>query len=222
MNAEDVAHYLRAHPDFLSEHHELFTQLTVPHPQHGGQAISLAERQLHALRDKIRQLEVKLSELIRFGEENDDISTKVHRLSTALLAAGNVDSVRQALVDGLRDDFAVPHVSLKLWGVATTDDANGVAYPDAFGVSEAARRHVETLRHPYCGAPESIEVASWFGEAAPHIRSLALMPLRDQGACFGLLALGSAEGERFYPEMGTLYLGRIAELAAAALAARAR
>ena len=39
------------------------------------------------LRDKIRQLEVKLAELIRFGEENDDISTKVHRLSIALLVA---------------------------------------------------------------------------------------------------------------------------------------
>jgi uncharacterized protein YigA (DUF484 family) len=33
----------------------------------------------------------------------------------------------------------------------------------------------------------------------------------------GLLALGSEEPERFYPEMGTLYLGRIGELAAAAL-----
>lgn len=222
MNADDVARYLRDHPDFLNEHHELFSRLTVPHPQHGGQAISLAERQLHALRDKIRQLEVKLSELIRFGEENDDISTKVHRLAVALVQAGRVDSVRQALIDSLRDDFAVPHVSLKLWAAAAADDADGVAYSDAFGVSEAARRHVESLRHPYCGAPESIEMASWFGEAAPHIRSLALMPLRDQGACFGLLALGSAENERFYPEMGTLYLGRIADLAAAALDARGR
>jgi len=222
MNAEDVAHYLREHPDFFNQHHELFTRLTVPHPQHGGQAISLAERQLHALRDKIRQLEVKLSELIRFGEENDDISAKVHRLSVALLQADRVEAVRQALFDSLREDFAVPHVSLKLWGATATADAGGVAHPDAFGVSEAARRHVENLRHPYCGAPENIEVAGWFGEAAPHVRSLALMPLRAPEGCFGLLALGSAEPERFYPEMGTLYLGRIAELAAAALTARAR
>ncbi|MCK6407882.1 DUF484 family protein [Thauera sp.] len=221
MNAEEVARYLREHPDFLNQHHELFSELTVPHPQHGGQAISLAERQLHALRDKIRALELKLSELIRFGEENDDISTKVHRLAVALLHAGSVDSVRQGLVDALRDDFAVPHVSVKLWGDAVAVDADGLARPDLFGVSEAARRHVEGLRQPYCGAPESIEVAGWFGEAAPHIRSLALMPLRARGACFGLLALGSAETERFYPGMGTLYLGRIADLAAAALAARA-
>lgn len=221
MNAEDVARYLREHPDFLNQHHELFTELTVPHPQHGGQAISLAERQLHALRDKIRALEIKLTELIRFGEENDDIGAKVHRLTLALVHAGSVDSVRQSLIDTLRDDFAVPHVSLKLWGEAVTAEAGGVARPDAFGVGEAARRHVENLRQPYCGAPESIEITAWFGDAAPHIRSLALMPLRAHGACFGLLALGSAETERFYPGMGTLYLGRIADLAAAALSARA-
>ena len=218
MNAEDVAHYLRAHPDFLSEHHELFTQLTVPHPQHGGQAISLAERQLHALRDKIRALELKLAELIRFGEENDDISTKVHRLAVALLHAGSVAAVRQGLIDSLRDDFSVPYVTLRLWGEA---EGGGVVHTEAFGVSETARRQVENLRHPWCGAPESIEMTSWFGEAAPHIRSLALMPLRVEGECVGLLALGSAEAERFYAGMGTLYLGRIADLAAAALVARA-
>lgn len=209
MNAEDVARYLRDNPDFLAEHGELFTRLTVPHPQHGGQAISLAERQLHALRDKIRQLELKLAELIRFGEDNDDISAKVHRLSVALLEAGSLEGLRGALVTGLQEDFAVPHVALLLWNDA------------AVTVSAAARHDVEAMRHPYCGVPESIEVAAWFGEAAPHVRSVALIPLRRHGDSVGLLALGSAEGDRFYPEMGTLYLGRIGELAAAALSAHA-
>ncbi len=210
MNAEDVARYLRDHPDFLSEHGELFTRLTVPHPRHDGQAISLAERQLHALRDKIRQLELKLAELIRFGEDNDDISAKVHRLSLALLEAGSIDGLRHALVTSLQDDFAVPHVAVLLW-------EEGAA-----AVSEAVRGEIDAMRHPYCGVPESIEVTAWFGEAAPHVRSVALIPLRRQGSAVGLLALGSAEGERFYPEMGTLYLGRIGELTAAALSAHLR
>ena len=34
---------------------------------------------------------------------------------------------------------------------------------------------------------------------------------------FGLLALGSEDVQRFYPEMGTLYLGHIGDLASAAL-----
>lgn len=211
MNANDVASYLRDNPDFLAEHGELFTELTVPHPQHGGQAISLAERQLHALRDKIRQLEAKLAELIRFGEENDDISEKVHRLSVALLAAQDPKAVRHVLHACLQEDFAVPHVALRVWG-------GGARAAAEFGeVGEATRLNVAELRHPYCGAPNNIEIVGWFGEIAPHVRSVALMPLRRQGETIGLLALGSEESERFYPEMGTLYLGRIAELTAAAL-----
>ncbi|MBR0566505.1 DUF484 family protein [Azoarcus sp. L1K30] len=212
MNADDVARYLREHPDFLSDHSELFTELTVPHPQHEGQAISLAERQLHALRDKIRQLEIKLAELIRFGEENDEISEKVHRLSLLLLEAHGYEGVRHELFASMQQDFAIPHVALRIWNSVLARSE-----VDFSPVGEGVRLFAADLRHPYCGAPSNIEVLSWFGESAPHIRSVALMPLVRQTRVVGLLALGSEEPERFYPEMGTLYLGRIGELAAAAL-----
>jgi uncharacterized protein len=41
-----------------------------------------------------------------------------------------------------------------------------------------------------------------------------------QTAAFGLLALGSEDAKRFYPDMGTLYLRRIGELCAAGVTAR--
>jgi uncharacterized protein YigA (DUF484 family) len=41
--------------------------------------------------------------------------------------------------------------------------------------------------------------------------------MRD-GGVFGLLALASEDPQRFFPEMGTLYLKRLAELISAALA----
>lgn len=211
MNAADVARYLKDNPDFLAEHGELFSQITVPHP-HGGQAISLAERQLHALRDKIRLLELKLAELIRFGEENDEIGEKVHRLSLALLEAVDYESLRVGLFDSLREDFSVPNVALRIWNSVLTRDGEDFA-----PVTEAVRFFAGDLRHPYCGAPVNLEVLDWFGEAAPHVRSIALMPLRRDAQVFGLLALGSEEGERFYPEMGTLYLSRIGDLVAASL-----
>jgi hypothetical protein len=37
------------------------------------------------------------------------------------------------------------------------------------------------------------------------------------GACCGLLVMASEEPHRFYPELGTLYLERIGEMASAAL-----
>lgn len=211
MNAEEIASYLRDNPDFLAEHGELFTQITVPHP-HGGQAITLAERQLHALRDKIGQLEAKLAELIRFGEENDEIGTKVHRLSLDLLQANGYVALRHAIFHSLVEDFRVPHVALRIWNTPIRHDG-----ADFDAVSDELRFFAGDLRSPYCGAPANMEVLSWLGECSPHIRSMALVPLLRDEQLFGLLVLGSEETERFYAGMGTLYLGRIGDLCAAAL-----
>lgn len=211
MTADDVLSYLRQHPDFLSLHGEIFTEITVPHP-HGGQAISLAERQLHALRDKIRLLELKLSELIRFGEENDEIGEKVHRLSLQLLESDNYESLRYALLSSLRDDFAIPHVGVRIWNSVISHGDE-----DFSPVSDQVRMLAGDLHQAYCGAPNNLELLQWFGEVAPHIRSVALIPLRRDAQAFGLLVLASEEAERFYPEMGTLYLSRIGDLVASAL-----
>jgi uncharacterized protein YigA (DUF484 family) len=48
---------------------------------------------------------------------------------------------------------------------------------------------------------------------------MALVPLGD-ASVFGILALGSEDPQRFYPEMGVLYLRRIGELCAAGVSAR--
>ncbi|MDR2207885.1 MAG: DUF484 family protein [Azoarcus sp.] len=209
MTDEDIAQYLRAHPDFLCRHSDLFDVLTVIHPRH-GHAISLTERQLHVLRGKIQQLERKLAELIRFGEQNDAISEKVHRLATSLLVAKSYDGKRRALFASMQDDFAVPHVALRIWDTQTEGE-------EFQPVSEGVRAFADGLSRPYCGAPTNIEGLDWFGEMAPHIRSVALAPLQRGKQVMGLLALGSEESERFYSEMGTLYLERIGALASAAL-----
>jgi uncharacterized protein YigA (DUF484 family) len=211
MNADDVVRFLREHPDFLSRHGDIFAEITVPHP-HGGQAITLAERQLHALRDKIRLLEGKLAELIRYGEENDEIGEKVHRLSLALLEAEDFEAVRDALFQSLREDFSVPHVAMRIWNSVLTLDGEDFA-----PVSESLHALAVDMRQPYCGAPGHLEVLDWLGEAAPHVRSVALVPLRRDAELHGMLVLASEEAQRFYPEMGTLYLARIGELAASAL-----
>jgi uncharacterized protein YigA (DUF484 family) len=59
-----------------------------------------------------------------------------------------------------------------------------------------------------------------FGPEAPSIGSVALVPLADgkvEGGSIGLLALGSAERERFHPGMSTEFLKRMGELITDAL-----
>ena len=214
LNAEQVAAFLRTNPDFLARHGDVFASLEVPHP-HGGQAITLAERQLHTLRQKISQLEGKLGEMIRFGEENDVISGKVHRLAVALVIAESADEVRETLYRSLVDDFQVPHVTLRTWSELDEGDDDDEA--DLPAVSLELRQLAGGLSKPYCGLASGSPVLEWFADAASHIRSMALLPLGQGNETFGLLVLGSEEEHRFYPEMGTLYLDRIAALAAAAL-----
>jgi uncharacterized protein YigA (DUF484 family) len=213
MTAEEVAQFFKTHPQFFDHHPELLESIYVPHP-YGGRAVSLAERQILALRDKVKLLEGKLAELLRFGEDNDAISEKVHRLGTALLAARDFAGCTQALQFHLREDFSVPHVALRLWGKEPPAGA-----PEGAPVSEELRAAVEAMGAPQCGAAAGSPFLAWFGDAREHVRSLALVPLGPTRS-FGLLALGSEDAQRFYAEMGTLYLRRIGEMTAAALAAR--
>lgn len=213
MTADDVARFLRTHPKFFDQHPELLESIQVPHP-YGGRAIPLAERQAVALREKVKLLEGKLGEVIKFAEENDAISEKVHRLSAALAGARDFPVLVHSLYFHLREDFAVPHVVLRVWGKAVPAD-----FPEAEAVSEAQRRHAGAMAAPQCGPAAGNPFLPWFGEASEHVRSLALVPL-GQTAAFGLLALGSEDPQRFFPEMGTLYLRRIGELCAAGVTAR--
>lgn len=213
MNADDIARYLRTHPQFFDQHPELLETINVPHP-YGGRAIPLAERQTVSLREKLKVLEGRLAELLQFGEENDAISEKVHRLSVALAGARDFPALAAALYFHLREDFAVPHVALRVWGKSVPAD-----FDEARPVDEAQRLHAAAMAAPQCGPAAGNPFVPWFGEAAEHVRSVALVPL-GQTAVFGLLALGSEDAKRFYPDMGTLYLRRIGELCAAGVTAR--
>ena len=221
MNAEDVARYLQGNSEFFERYAELLAQIYVPHP-HGGRAIALADRQLLTLREKNKALEAKLAELIRFGEENDAISEKVHRLGLVLLAAPALDAFLSGLYYNLREDFAVPNAALRLWGGARIDVIGERA--EFASVAAETKDMAASLSHPYCGPGGNAEAVRWFGEAADHVRSVAFMPLREpgaaggEGACIGVLALGSEDAMRFYPEMGTLYLKRLGEMVGAGLA----
>jgi len=213
MDTDDVAQFLRTHPQFFDQHPELLESIYVPHP-HGGRAIALTERQLLGLREKVKLLEGKLGELVEFAEENDAIGEKVHRLSLALLAARDFAATAQALDFHLREDFSVPHVALRVWGRSLPEGA-----PEAAAVDDALRDTVEAMGAPQCGPAAGSPFLPWFRGAEEHVRSLALVPL-GQTRRFGLLALGSEDPQRFYAEMGTLFLRRIGELVAGALASR--
>lgn len=202
MRAEDVAQYLQDHPQFFEGYTDLLAQISLPHP-HGGRTISLGERQLVALREKNKELEKKLHELLAFGRENDALQHKVHEFAVALFAARDLDTLQEMIPHLLRDIFAVPHAVLRLWHAAPPS-AEVLAFADAHD-------------QPVCLHQAAYDTAAWFGEAAAQLHSFAYLPLHAGSETVGMLVLASEDRQRFYPEMGTVFLRHIAEAAGSAL-----
>ena len=210
MKAEEVAQYLQENPGFAEHYADLLATIYVPHP-YDGRAIPIGERQLISLREKNRLLESKLRELIRFGEENDAIGEKMHRLSIALLKARSLEALVYVLENSLREDFAVPHVAFRVWGM----DAASTDIPEFSAPSGGEMEIAESLIQPYCGHHVASELLAWFANGA-HLRSFALVPLREDRAT-GLLVMASEDPQRFAPDIGTLHLKRMGEWVGAAL-----
>lgn len=209
ITPEQISEFLRLNPEFFVGHPELLTDISVPHP-YSGQAISLGERQVLALRDKSRGLELKLREFIQFAEENDAIGDKLHKLSLGLMRARSLEAVFQSLHLSLSESFAVPHATLRVWADRAPD------MPEFAPVSVDVKVLMTGLAQPRCGADVAEEVRGWFGAIGVNQKSFALAPLREDNLN-GLLVLASEDAKRFYPEMGTLYLSWLAELSGAAI-----
>ena len=202
MRAEEVAQYLQNNPQFFEEHVETLTQINLPHP-HGGRTISLSERQLLALREKNKELEKKLRELITFAQDNDAMQYKVHEFVVTLFAARDLITLQEMIPNLLRDIFSIPHAVLRLWQT-TPPSAEVLAFADA-------------QAQPVCVHHAALDTAGWFGEPAAQLHSYAYLPLHAGSDTIGLLVLASEDKQRFYPEMGTVFLHRIAEAVSSAL-----
>ena len=213
LEIEKIAEYIRANPRFFEQYPDILMNLQVPHP-HGGRTVSISERQILALREKAKFLERKLAELIQFGEENDAISGKIHTLACLLIGTRSIDEVIDTLEGQLTENFEVPHVTMRLW---PNYKAQSPSRDEFTPTNQELQGFAHAMSVPYCGQHAVYETHRWFGESAPQLKSFAMVPLRH-GATFGLLVMASEDAERFYPEMGTLYVQRIGELASAALA----
>jgi uncharacterized protein YigA (DUF484 family) len=216
ITEDDIANYLANAPDFFERHAELLAavQLTSPH---SNRAVSLQERQATMLREKIKVLEHRIMDMMRNGNENVMLSDKLLQWARALFLVADPLVLPGQLAQEIAEQFAVPQVGIKVWGVAPQ-----FAQADfAQGVSEDAKLFASSLMEPFCGVNTGFEAISWLPEPQA-VTSLAILPLRmgpagSTGPAFGLLVLASPDEQRFNSTMGTDFLARIAELASAAL-----
>jgi uncharacterized protein YigA (DUF484 family) len=213
---ESVASYLQRHPEFFERHEAILARLRLPHAR-GGSTISLVERQIEVLREKQAALEARLAELVRVARANDAISERLHRFTRRLLHPATRQEAIARIEAGLREDFDAFHAALVL--VGARPDPAAPRFLRTLPADDPQLKSFESLfasGKPRCGQARDSQREFLFGPEGLEMGSLALVPLGDKGS-LGLLALGSADRDRFHPGMSTEFLGRLAELIADSL-----
>ena len=205
---EVVREFLRDNPDFLDQNPDVLESLTLPHDS--GSAVSLVERQVGVMRDRIKEMRGRLDNMLTTAHDNDLLFEKTKRLVLNLLDAKTLPAMVEVLYDSLGKDFAIDFYSLTLLG-----DENELPRTLARVSSlEKANDQVGTLlssNRAVCGVLREEEMTFLFGEKGLQVGSVAAVPLRYNNL-YGILALGNADPNFYKSSMGTLFLSYISEV----------
>ena len=213
ITEQDIANYLVNTPGFFERHAELLASIQLTSP-HGQRAVSLQERQMELLRDKLKGMEHKVMEMIRHGQENVAIADRLHRFTRAIMLTGNAADLPDVVVREAMHQFMIPQAGIRVWDAAPAFSALAFARD----VGDDAKSFASSLVVPYCGLNSGFEAVQWLEDPAS-VMSVALIPLRHGAAsgAFGMLVLGSPDPTRYSSDMGTEFLMRIGEIASAGL-----
>ena len=211
LEADQVADYLRRHPEFFVDHDELIPEMRIPHQP--GDAVSLVERQVRLLRERNIEMRHRLSQLMDVARDNDRLFDKTRRLVLDLLDATSLEDIVSTVEDSLRHEFQVPYVSLILFSDNNLPVGRSVSSAEAHQAIGGLLSGGKTV----CGVLRPHELAFLFCEdEREQVGSAAVVPLTFQGL-HGVLAIGSPDPQHYKSSLGTLFLGYVAEVLARTL-----
>ena len=206
LGAHEVAAWLRRQPKFLQQFPDLALSLVVP--REDGPAASLASYQLEVLRDKNRELSRRLHDLFAISQENERLAVRTHQLTLALMRQSDPAGVVRAMAATLEEDFDGDLVRVVLF--RPVDGLGGEPWLQVIERDDAVLQpFADALRsgEPLCGRLHPDKHALLYAARSDEVQSSALLALEGTG----LVAVGSADPNRFYPGMGTLFLRMMGE-----------
>ena len=213
---QQLLELLKENPDILVRNPAVLADLEVPHQ--AGRAVSLIEKQVTVLRNKLKSSDKRLRELMGIARENEHLAKSCHRLAINLLGAADLDDVISVALDELGNELDADFAVIRL---ITDDDERMDSKPELFIRSDAEQLTLFTTmldnRKPLCGRCSPEQKAFLFRGDAEQVGSAAVIPL-VAGARLGLLGLGGSDQHRFSVAMGTEFLSQIGDLVSAALA----
>ncbi len=216
LNDDEVAAYLKAHPDFLIRNQDVVNVLSPPgrwDGEDGGGVVDMQQFMLEQLRSESENLRDAARHIIDTSRANLSIQTRVHTAVLTLLGARDLPGLARRVI---RDILLPLDVDA---AVLAFESGSGAAFETtASGTRRLAPGYVDAVMGPeadVCLLADVREVSGLFGDNSPFIRSAALARLRQGPEVpMGLLGLGSRGAGTYHPGQGTellSFLGRVVE-----------
>jgi len=200
LSAEQVAGYLRRHPEFLTEHPDLLDVLMVPARSDiadaGSGVVDLQQAMVVRWRAEAERLRDLCEELIANGRINGAVQSRIHDAVLALLAARSFEHLMERVGTDLP-------LLLDLDAVYLCVEQSEKHFPPVVlhGVRSLAPGTVENLMGParkVCLRGNQAGGAVIFGPAAGVVTSYALLRLAiSKTTPPAILALGARDPEHF-------------------------
>ena len=234
--SREVADYLKAHPEFFAEYPDLLAAINQSAAADAVPAHKrIHERQVQALRERNQRQQARFDQLLDTAHSNHDLDFGLHQIAVALLNPDDIDAKDPSAPGRLvksrfdMDDVAI-FLSAKL---PAKPPAKKSAQKDGHKTKQQTKQKPAAAQVDYEMLSQRVEhlgsvcddrVSSQLGTALfPHaaaIASCAFVPITHQQKLYGVMVLGSADRERFQPDMGVLILDRLGQLLGAYLAGR--
>ena len=206
LNDEAVREYLKNHDDFLQRHPDMLDYLHISHGS--GSAVSLVEKQASVLRERNTALRQQLKTLTGNARHNDVLFDRTRILLLQLLEADSRESLYNTFMQAIPRDFEIEHASMILY----SDDAAGNGWRSE--TRETVKEQIGGLfpgHKPVCGTVREKELMFLFPDG-DSVGSAALAPLVKNEEQLGLIAVGSADANRYNSKVDTLFLMHIADV----------
>ncbi len=208
LDEQDVAEFLRIHPDFFDRFPNLMIELSLPHES--GKAVSLVERQVAILRERNIDMRKRLNQLVHSANVNDQLFEKIRSLTLALMDAASLEDVDNILHEKLAAQFSADRLVCYI-----ARPAMRLSCQHLISTEQLPLPHLTLREEPTCGVLREEEFSELFPGSEGKRGSAAIVrlgPTQEHAGFTGLLAIGSFDLERFTPEMGTLFVCYIGDV----------
>jgi uncharacterized protein YigA (DUF484 family) len=216
--ADEVAAYLRKHPDFLNERPDVIAALTPPTEHRGEGVVDMQHFMLQRLRGEVKLLKSQQRALLATSRSNMASQNRVHAAVLAIVAAKSFEQLIQVVTTDLAIMLDVDVVTIGVESAAASQPRLPM-----HGVQILRRGTVEQIlggERMTLLCDETAGDPALFGAAAGLVRSQALLRVHvSDHAPVGLLCIGTRRADRFHPGQGTellSFLARSLELTIAA------